>query len=219
MPNVSDIFGEIRVLVASIGAVNPEPPGPYRPSQWAQDYPSYTYIQDSQGNNYFFDAILRTQHETTTRITEHHVQSGGNISDHAYQMPARLTLEIGMSELMDSYEVGSWASPKSVSAYQTLLKLQNARLPLIVETRLNLYRNMVIEQITAPDDYRNVTTLKCTVILRQIFTADVAVTTGPVPSRPQATTSTNEGTKSPEPPTQRESLLYQGAKAVGITPP
>ncbi|HEX4209508.1 MAG TPA: hypothetical protein VHY56_03880, partial [Candidatus Binataceae bacterium] len=44
---------------------------------------------------YVFDAILRAEHQRELRKTEHPVQTGANITDHAYLLPARITLEIG----------------------------------------------------------------------------------------------------------------------------
>jgi hypothetical protein len=59
---------------------------------------------------YFFDAILREDHTTQRRITEHPVQSGANINDYSYQMPARLILEIGMSDAMATLIAGQFGS-------------------------------------------------------------------------------------------------------------
>ena len=92
---------------------------PYRPAEW--DNPSLVYaktslwpasssspngtVQTSAG--YFFDAIIRADHTTTCRITDHPIQNGASISDHAFQLPDHLTLEIGMSDAMDRLVAGA----------------------------------------------------------------------------------------------------------------
>ncbi len=142
---------------------------------------------------YFFDAVLRLEHTEGNRITEHPVQTGANISDHAFELPARLTLEIGMSDVMDSYQKGQFTETKSrsVSAYQTLLRLKQARLPMQIITRLKQYENMVIEQMHAGDDFKTRHGLKCIVTFRQIMTAKVNFKK--VSSRPQVTGKTDKG--------------------------
>ena len=150
---------------------------------------------------YFFDAVIREEHTSTLHITEHPVQSGANVTDHAYIEPARLVMEIGMSDAMAAVYPGQFedADTKSVSAYRTLLELQKSRLPLAVMTRLYLYQNMLIETITAPDDHKTQYGLRCTVALREIIVVDVAETT--VSARPQTTGSTQQGAVQPtEPP-------------------
>jgi hypothetical protein len=148
----------------------------YRPPEWGLKDTLTTYIIDMYGVGYFFDAIMRIEHDTTTRITEHPVQSGANLSDHAYQLPARVTLEVNMSDAMDVFQPGQFSSfsTKSISAYQQLLAFQKARLPLQIVTRLNQYDNMLIEHISAPDDVSSLHGLRCIVNLRQIMTAQVA---------------------------------------------
>ena len=208
MNSVSGIWAGINVLrLLTAQAQDVETPqtssGPWRPAQWGglpSDQEQLVYVKSNIGG-YFFDAIIREEHTSTIRITEHPVQTGANIADHAYNMPAYLVMEIGMSDVMDSLVSGQYADgpTKSISAYQTLKKLQQARLPLEVLTRLNLYQNMLIEEINAPDDYKTQYGLRCTVRLREIFVVEVAKTT--VSARPQASGQTQKGNvQASEPP-------------------
>jgi len=103
---------------------------------------------------YAFDAELEIEHQQELRRTEHPVQTGTSISDHAYIVPARLVLDVGMSDAMDAYynpTTWSGSTSKSVSAYQTMLALQFSRIPLSITTRLRTYQNMVIEALTPQD--------------------------------------------------------------------
>lgn len=143
---------------------------------------------------YVFDGVLKVEHTQEVELTQHPVQNGANISDHAYIKAARVSMDILMSDAMSSYTLGQWsgAKSKSVNAYQTLLALQIARQPLIITTRLNVYTNMVLQAIHAPDDFRTKHGLRATVIFQQIFVASVA-TQNAVSSRPQDTGSTGTG--------------------------
>ena len=200
----------------------PTDQGPWRPPEW-KNLPSnmeqLVYLraniaQKIEGTDYFpastlgyfFDAIIREDHASTLRITEHPVQTGANIVDHAYQIPAHLTLEIGMSDAMDSLVLGQWSSEpstyisgKSVSAYKKLKELQKSRLPLIVQTRLERYENMLIENISSPVDNSTVFGLKATITFRQIITA--MVREEKVSIRPQISKETPLGTQQPTAPT------------------
>lgn len=159
---------------------------PYTPSTWAA-LPAPVYLYDNDGNSYVFDAIPRLEHATTLRLTEHPIQTGASIVDHSFQLPERLTFEVGMSDVMDSYYKGQWADGdmKSVSAYEKLKELQYGRLPLTVITRLNTYSNMIIEQVHAIEDRRTLNGLRATVTMRQIFVAEVS--TVRVSARPSTT--------------------------------
>ena len=185
----------------------------FRPLQWGFE-PQVTFIEDYYGSLYFFDAIIRAEHSRTLRVTEHPVQDGANISDHSFQMPARLALEIGMSDAMDSYQAGQWQGPfaKSVNAYWKLLELQNDRLPLTVSTRLGTYVNMILEQINAPDDYKTKYGLKALVTFKQIITAQVPTTK--VSVMPQQSQQTNVGEVQPTPP--QGSFLNKAFESLGI---
>jgi hypothetical protein len=160
--------------------------GAYRPKQWnSEDSKELFYISGSQGD-YFFDAVLKVEHVNQRRLTMHPVQTGANIADHSYQIPARVTMEIGVSDVMDSYSpdglpvslgngLVNSGGAKSVNAYQTLRKLQDSGEPLTVVTRLNTYENMVIESMTNPEDFKTVYSMKALITFQQIITASVAV--------------------------------------------
>ena len=65
---------------------------------------------------------------------------------------------------------------RSINAWQALKQMQLDRVPITVETRLQNYSNMIIEELSAPDDYKTLHALKCTVRLREIIFANVAET-------------------------------------------
>lgn len=128
---------------------------------------------------WFFDAFITESHTGSVTVTEHPVQSGANISDHAYNMPDKLTLQISVSDSMDCVITNQFnlGATKSVSAYQVIRILKENRMPVSVRTRLYYYRNMIIDSVSVTDDYKSATGLNCTVGLRQIMMAEVEAET------------------------------------------
>jgi len=180
---------------------------PFRPPQWSKpqlysitaNIPNLVSASGSALTTYFFDAVLRADHRQELHPTSHPVQGGAAITDHAYMMPAHVTLEIGMSDVMDRYTAGSYTSDasKSVSAYRALLYLQSLRIPLQLTTRLNTYQNMLIESIEASDDYNTRYGLRAHVNFIQIFTASSAIQT--LSGRPHQTQAGTSGSTQPRP--------------------
>lgn len=148
---------------------------------------------------YVFDAVIRTEHQQRIEKTQHPIQTGANVSDHAFIMPARVVLEIGMSDAMDSFTPGQWTgdSSKSVNTYQTLKSIAAARQPLTVTTRLNVYTNMLLTDISAPDTADTRFALRASVVFEELLTG--TVTSQQVSGRSDLTGSTNLGTKQPLP--------------------
>lgn len=173
---------------------------------------------------YVFDAVFELEHEQRLEKTRHPVQSGTDVSSHAYLQAARCVMFIGMSDSMDSYSSGEnnanvignvspttvtpftgTSSSKSVNAYQTLLQLQSARQPLTITTRLRTYTNMLVAGVSPREDHKTIAGLKCRVEFEQIIMAFTSV--GPVVSsgdsvlgdsaRPDTTTTTGLGQVNP----------------------
>lgn len=144
-------------------------------------------------DGWFFDAVLRVDHTSRLQITEHPVQTGAAITDHAFLEPKELVMEIGMSDVAKSRADGQFNDgwSRSVTAYQKLRELQANRIPVQVLTRLGLYKNMMVEVISAPDDYKTLYGLRATITLKEIMVAEVQ--TVRISARPQVTNSTQKG--------------------------
>jgi len=168
----------------------------------------------------YFDAVLKTDHMSTTTITEHPVESGANVGDHSYMEADELSLEVGVSD--STYAPGSFGTgQRSVTAYNELLKLQRRREPFTVVTRLKVYRNMAITSISAPEDFTTANTLKAFIMLREVIFATTETVTishrptavadsgGGASSQPNKTGSTNTGSKQPDASPPQQSILKQ----------
>lgn len=189
----------------------------YRPPQWlgSGTSPAQLALCKTNIGGLFFDAVISVSTEHTATITSHPVQLGANISDHMYLEPISITMEIAMSDAMDSMVYGQWNGgyTKSVSAYRMLCDLQARRIPITVLTRLNQYPDMVIESISVNDDYKSLYGLRATVSLKQVFVAEA--TTDTVSARSWVTDAdANRGEAQPsEVPT---SVIREGEIAGGM---
>ena len=152
-------------------------------------------------NGVYFDGILKTEHKSSVKLTQFPIQSGCMGTDHAVVEPASLSIDIMMSdannirnlnktELLNTViqylkslvknsnyvEINSDLNGdgRSVNAWTILRGMQLARTPIIVETRLHDYKNMIIEELSVPDDYKTYTALRCSVRLREIITVGVS---------------------------------------------
>lgn len=136
---------------------------------------------------YTFDNALHASHEQELVITQNPIQTGASVSDHSYLLPARLTVEILMSDAMQSYTVGQFGTKtasnpgasRSVNAYQTLLELQASGNFLQIATRLNSYNNMLIASVRPEESASTRFGLKCAVTFQQVIVATVSTLTTP----------------------------------------
>jgi hypothetical protein len=172
----------------------------------ANDVKTLVLVKTNIGG-WFFDAFIRLDHVSKLKITEHPVQTGASITDHAYLEPKELTIEVGMSDAAKSLVSGQFSSDRSrsVTAYKVLRELQDQRIPVQVLTRLGIYQNMMVESISVPDDYMSLYGLKASVVMREILVSTVK--TVKISARPQISGSTNRGTVGSV--KQNESILYQ----------
>ena len=186
----------------------------WRPPQWSnrtQQPPLEMMANDpvtGQPTVYVFDTIIKAEHHQQCVVTLNPVQTGASITDNAYVVPPTLTVEIAMSDAMQSYTLGQWANApsKSVSAFQTLVGIQGSLTPVQLSTRLRSYSNMMITDVRVEDEARTKYGLRAWVTFQQILTASVAITNvsstanqNTLSAIPQTTGSTNSGQINPLP--------------------
>lgn len=107
------------------------------------------------------DVTIREDHEDRMTVTRHPVERGTPISDHAYLEPAGLTMEVAWSDASDSIL-------SARGAYAALLALQAQAEPFFVMTGKRLYRDMLIESISATTDFKTENALFATIRLTQV---------------------------------------------------
>lgn len=98
-------------------------------------------------NNRIIDTIvvpvtIRESHRDTMTITQHPVELGAQISDHAFMNPKSLQITIGYGAGTDLLK----------NAYSQFLTLQSSRVPFSITTGKRQYANMLIESIDEQTD-------------------------------------------------------------------
>jgi hypothetical protein len=194
MSQLFAVLSELQVIagpaIALAEAGTLATPGPWRPSEWRGPAPVSISVPATPGTTtsatvpaqfYVFDAVLKANHKRELRRTRHPIQTSAtspvtSIADHAFKEPTTMTVEIGMSDAMDSYAPGMWTSnpSKSVSAFQTLCNLQDAKTLVTVTTRLATYGNMLVEVIEPSETVKTLHGLKATVVFSQVFLAQLS---------------------------------------------
>ncbi|SFE43349.1 hypothetical protein SAMN04487969_102496 [Paenibacillus algorifonticola] len=159
------------------------------------------YLKTNIGG-WFMDAFIRSTHTSRLKITSHPTQVGANVTDHAYLEPRELVMEVGMTDVAKSIIKGQFTGgySRSVQAFKVLKALQASRVPIQVHTRLGTYQNMLIEVISAPDDYKTMFGLRCTVTMRELLVAQVK--TVKISARPTVTSDANRGVQESQQPNQ-----------------
>lgn len=146
------------------------------------------------------------------QITEHPVQQGANITDHAFKKQPDLVIRCGWSNsslggvlngvqgLLSALTGGdSFGSDYVSGIYNQLLALQESRIPFDVTTGKRLYTNMLMRSLSQTTDEKSEYTLMVTATFKQILIVQTQATTLPPKenqAQPQATGETSDtGTK------------------------
>lgn len=107
--------------------------------------------------------IISEDHNSSIEVTKNPIETGAEVNDHAYIRPKKLVLEIA-----DNNMVATW---------QALKQLQESRQPFSIVSGLDIYNDMLIEELNAKRDKEYSTTLNGTVTLRQVIIVDTTYAT------------------------------------------
>lgn len=145
-------------------------------------------------------------------ITNHPVEKGAAISDHAFMMPKEVELRCGWS---DSGQFQGY----SRLIQEALLALQARRQPFAAVTSKRVYSNMLITGIEVSTSAATQFALFARVLLREVLivsTSTVATNSAGTQADPARTSgTTNGGTKQPVAATSAPSNLETGAVTAG----
>ncbi len=139
-------------------------------------------------------------------ITQHPVEQGAAITDHAFKQPPAIVMRYGFS---NSGEKSGGDKNYVTRVYSAFLKLQLSRVPFTINTLRRAYKNMLINSLSVKVDEKTRYALFIEARARQIQLVQTAIVS--VPPRaaqaiPESTTPTEErGTVQP-----RTSTLYNG---------
>jgi Dit-like tail protein len=153
-----------------------------------------TNVSGSTLTMFVFDGLRLADHDQSCIPTQHPLQAGYNITDHAVLQPARLVLEVVMSDAIAAYSSGMWTGnpSKSISAFQQMQLLMQNRTLLTLNTRLQTYTNMLLVNVKSQDNQRYYSgQLSMVLTFQQIFIGTIAVQSSS--ARSQTTGSTQQG--------------------------
>lgn len=133
---------------------------------------SYALIQPSARaiGQIYADVTVEENHRDEVIITQHPIEGGGVITDHAYKRPAELEIRCGFSNSSAGY-VGYVQQQ-----YRALLALQLARQPFSVYTGKRRYQNMLIRGLSVVTDPHSENILMASVSLQEIITVKTQTT-------------------------------------------
>ena len=167
--------------------------------------------------------MVEEDHTDELTVTDHPVEQGATISDHAFKNPARLTVVAGWSNssfsaalsegknIRDRFNAGGITGAfKALTGahyvrdiYARFLKMQATRLPITVTTGKRKYRNMLITSLATTTTTATENSLIVVVGLREVILVQTQATT--VPPREnqanpaQTADTTNAGNKQANP--------------------
>jgi hypothetical protein len=97
------------------------------------------------------------------RISDHPVEVGATVSDHAFKMPCEIVMRCGFSNSTAGYE------GYVQDVYGFLLSLQAAREPLDIFTGKRIYSNMLVGLVNQITDETSENALMVTVACREVI--------------------------------------------------
>lgn len=130
---------------------------------------------------------IEETHQDDLEITDHPVELGAKITDHAYKLPSQLTIKCGWSNsptpgnfvqslrnavtgTIDGVKNLTGNAPSAVKeVYANFLKLQADRELLDVYTGKRVYSNMLVKSLHTQTDIDTENSLILTVTLRQVI--------------------------------------------------
>lgn len=111
------------------------------------------------------DCVITERHSSELSITEIPIEDGARITDHAFILPKKVTLDI--------------ANANAAAAYNALVRFQESRVPFTVVTGLFVYTNMLIKALHADRDRQFSSILRCTCDLQEILIVSTAYAADP----------------------------------------
>jgi len=104
------------------------------------------------------------------QITEHPVEQGAPIADHAFKRPSTVTIRAGWTRQY------AWDLSAESGVYGLLLSWQAALLPFDVATGKRHYTNMLIERLQVTTDNHSEFALMATITCRQVIIVSTSTT-------------------------------------------
>lgn len=131
-------------------------------------------------DGYVIDATITQNHTLPSEVTSHPVQEGSDVTDHVRNLPVSFDCEcivsntpIGPVAALRGFSqsvgglVGGEALP-SDDVYVHLLGVREAREPIVVDTPLQRYSDMILTNLTVPIESKTGDAIKFTATFTQL---------------------------------------------------
>ncbi len=184
------------------------------------------------------DAVLTETHSNQVRLTKNPVELGADITDHAIIEPKRINIVANVSDnplgvaafgqIVDLATglFGTSTSQnitRSNAAYNAMVQLMEQREPIEVQTKLRLYENMVITNLTTTQDKDTSRIVSILLTLEEVLITESQIIKLDADqleegsAREQGTSPENKGRQEPVTPskTTNKSVLKSVADWVG----
>jgi hypothetical protein len=119
----------------------------------------------------YAQVTIDEQHTDEVQITDHPVEAGAPISDHAFSRPQQIAITAGWSKAT-AYDLSAESG-----VYGLLLSLQTSFQPFDIYTGKRHYKNMLIERLAVTTDQHNEFTLIANIVCRQVIIVNTTSTT------------------------------------------
>jgi hypothetical protein len=152
------------------------------------------------------DAVVEEIHDDELVITEHPVEQGSTIADHAYKLPARLELTYAWSAGSNQNTAAGDPLAFLKNLYQQILGFMVNRTLCTVNTGKRIYKSMLVKTARTTSDKENENSLTVRIGLQEILMATtqlVPLTPAAAQAIPQKTAPvTNKGNTQLQPGSQ-----------------
>lgn len=168
----------------------------------------YLTVLTADDSRITFDCVVNENHNDTLTITEHPVEEGANVADHAQKEPDEVTLSgiisnqpillQGVDTLQPSVPGGT-PENRAQDAYNEFRRLQESAKLLTLETEIRDYENMLIKSIAVQRDKTTRNILDIGLTLREFRKATVESVEAPEPVEPVHRGRRQQGRKQNKP--------------------
>ena len=120
---------------------------------------------------------ITEEHIDELHITDNPVETGANISDHAFKLPVRVIIKGGYSDSGSSLTPA--VKDECEITYRYMAYFQSTRTPFDINTGKRLYNNMLIQTLTTITSEETENAFIFTAVCREVILVSVTTTSVP----------------------------------------
>jgi len=133
------------------------------------------YIEEGDGFIIKAQVVVEESGTDELQISEHPVQQGAVIADHAVKRPAEVRMRMGWSA---AYLADSGNDGTIRLIYDRILRLQSRRIPFTIYTGKRVYENMLIASLQVNTDQHLEYTFMADISFREVVVVGTSVLLG-----------------------------------------